>query len=55
MDYNFYVRLFMLKKWCRDYDEKGFCMRGDMCFFDYGSDLVVVEDVNFFGMLFFLV
>lgn len=31
---------------CRDYDEKGFCMRGDMCVFDHGSDPVVVEDVN---------
>ncbi len=26
--------------------EKGFCMRGDMCPFDHGSDPVVVEDVN---------
>uniref|UniRef100_A0A6Q2X6P2 RNA binding motif protein 26 n=1 Tax=Esox lucius TaxID=8010 RepID=A0A6Q2X6P2_ESOLU len=33
-------------KRCRDYDEKGFCMRGDMCPFDHGSDPVVVEDVN---------
>ncbi|XP_019935781.2 RNA-binding protein 26 isoform X3 [Paralichthys olivaceus] len=30
---------------CRDYDEKGFCMRGDMCPFDHGSDPVVVEDL----------
>lgn len=28
------------------YTEKGFCMRGDMCPFDHGSDPVVVEDVN---------
>uniref|UniRef100_A0A671NXV0 RNA-binding protein 26-like n=1 Tax=Sinocyclocheilus anshuiensis TaxID=1608454 RepID=A0A671NXV0_9TELE len=34
------------RKRCRDYDEKGFCMRGDMCPFDHGSDPVVVEDVN---------
>ncbi|KAM6147246.1 LOW QUALITY PROTEIN: RNA-binding protein 26 [Phoenicopterus ruber ruber] len=38
------------KKRCRDYDEKGFCMRGDMCPFDHGSDLVV-EDVNLPGIL----
>ncbi|MGH0137260.1 UNVERIFIED_CONTAM: hypothetical protein FKN15_013261 [Acipenser sinensis] len=31
--------------------EKGFCMRGDMCLFDHGSDPVVVEDVNLPGML----
>ncbi|KAF3832807.1 hypothetical protein F7725_026472 [Dissostichus mawsoni] len=24
------------RKRCRDYDEKGFCMRGDMCPFDHG-------------------
>ncbi|CAH1777382.1 unnamed protein product [Owenia fusiformis] len=31
---------------CRDYDEKGFCMRGDLCQFDHGVDPVIVEDVN---------
>uniref|UniRef100_A0A9J8D0V1 RNA binding motif protein 26 n=1 Tax=Cyprinus carpio carpio TaxID=630221 RepID=A0A9J8D0V1_CYPCA len=39
------------RKRCRDYDEKGFCMRGDMCPFDHGSDPVVVEDVNLPSML----
>ena len=29
---------------CRDYEEKGFCLRGDMCKFDHGSDAVVLED-----------
>jgi len=29
---------------CRDYDEKGFCLRGDMCKFDHGTDAVVLED-----------
>lgn len=29
---------------CRDYDEKGFCMRGDLCKFDHGNDAVVLED-----------
>ena len=22
---------------CRDYDEKGFCLRGDLCKFDHGT------------------
>uniref|UniRef100_A0A667XYD6 RNA binding motif protein 26 n=1 Tax=Myripristis murdjan TaxID=586833 RepID=A0A667XYD6_9TELE len=39
------------RKRCRDYDEKGFCMRGDMCPFDHGSDPVVVEEVNLPSML----
>ncbi|KAF9435410.1 hypothetical protein BGZ76_006338 [Entomortierella beljakovae] len=30
---------------CRDYDEKGYCMRGDMCQFDHGEDRIVVDDV----------
>lgn len=34
-----------------DVSEKGFCMRGDMCPFDHGSDPVVVEDVNLPGIL----
>ena len=29
---------------CRDYDEKGFCLRGDLCKFDHGMDAVVLED-----------
>ncbi|XP_064636970.1 RNA-binding protein 26-like isoform X2 [Lineus longissimus] len=35
-----------LRPRCRDFDEKGFCMRGDLCPFDHGLDPVVVEDVN---------
>lgn len=38
---------------CRDYDEKGFCMRGDMCPFDHGVDPVIVEDVNLPNVLAF--
>ncbi|KAF9199240.1 hypothetical protein BGZ49_010668 [Haplosporangium sp. Z 27] len=30
---------------CRDYDEKGYCMRGDMCPYDHGEDRIVVDDV----------
>lgn len=26
--------------------EKGFCMRGDLCPFDHGTDPVIVEDVG---------
>ncbi|KAI8507726.1 RNA-binding protein 26 [Branchiostoma belcheri] len=38
---------------CRDYDEKGFCMRGELCPFDHGPDPVVVEDSSLPGMLAF--
>ncbi|XP_045205677.2 RNA-binding protein 26-like [Mercenaria mercenaria] len=31
---------------CRDYDEKGFCVRGDLCVYDHGNDPVVVESVS---------
>lgn len=31
------------KKRCRDYDELGYCTRGDMCHFDHGPDPVVVD------------
>ena len=29
---------------CRDYDEKGFCLKGDQCKFDHGTDALVLED-----------
>ncbi|XP_019773484.1 zinc finger protein swm isoform X2 [Dendroctonus ponderosae] len=32
------------KRRCRDFDEKGYCMRGEMCPFDHGIDPVVLED-----------
>ena len=32
------------KSRCKDYDERGFCLRGDLCKFDHGSDAVVLED-----------
>ncbi|XP_014259667.1 RNA-binding protein 26 isoform X2 [Cimex lectularius] len=31
---------------CRDFDEKGFCMRGDLCPYDHGTDPVILEDVG---------
>lgn len=33
------------KKRCRDYDEKGYCMKGDQCIYDHGPDPVVVDDI----------
>ncbi|XP_066501354.1 RNA-binding protein 27 isoform X3 [Hoplias malabaricus] len=35
----------ILKHRCRDYDEKGFCVRGDLCPFDHGNDPLIVDDV----------
>lgn len=35
----------VLKHRCRDYDEKGFCVRGDLCPFDHGNDPLIVDDV----------
>ncbi|KAM4544545.1 RNA-binding protein 27 isoform 2-T2 [Odontesthes bonariensis] len=35
-----------LKQRCRDYDEKGFCVRGDLCPFDHGNDPLIVDDVS---------
>ncbi|KAF4522594.1 hypothetical protein B566_EDAN012674 [Ephemera danica] len=34
------------KRRCRDFDEKGYCMRGDLCPYDHGSDPVVLEDMT---------
>lgn len=31
---------------CRDFDEKGYCMRGETCPWDHGTDPVVLEDIN---------
>ncbi|CAL8265478.1 unnamed protein product [Merluccius merluccius] len=41
----------VLKQRCRDYDEKGFCVRGDLCPFDHGNDPLVVDDVTLPGMI----
>ncbi|XP_073335954.1 RNA-binding protein 27 isoform X3 [Pagrus major] len=40
-----------LKQRCRDYDEKGFCVRGDLCPFDHGNDPLIVDDVNLPSMI----
>lgn len=39
------VTLFPIKRRCRDFDEKGYCMRGDLCPYDHGTDPVVLEDI----------
>ncbi|XP_029304776.1 LOW QUALITY PROTEIN: RNA-binding protein 27 [Cottoperca gobio] len=41
----------LLKQRCRDYDEKGFCVRGDLCPFDHGNDPLIVDDVNLPNMI----
>eukprot|EP01114_Cavostelium_apophysatum_P015598 TRINITY_DN4283_c0_g1_i3.p1 TRINITY_DN4283_c0_g1~~TRINITY_DN4283_c0_g1_i3.p1 ORF type:complete len:705 (-),score=209.05 TRINITY_DN4283_c0_g1_i3:128-2242(-) len=32
------------KQRCRDYDERGFCIRGELCPYDHGNDRIVVTD-----------
>ncbi|CAJ0565375.1 unnamed protein product, partial [Mesorhabditis spiculigera] len=34
------------RKRCRDYDQNGFCMRGNSCPYDHGPDPVVVDSVD---------
>ncbi|BES87843.1 RRM [Nesidiocoris tenuis] len=34
---------------CRDFDEQGFCIRGDLCPYDHGADPVVLEDVQMYN------
>nr|NP_001071908.1 zinc finger protein [Ciona intestinalis]BAE93295.1 zinc finger protein [Ciona intestinalis] len=34
------------KERCWDYDQKGFCMKGDSCPYDHGTDAVVVDDIS---------
>ena len=34
------------KERCRDFDEKGVCLLGDLCLYDHGSDPVVLEGVT---------
>ncbi|XWS30386.1 hypothetical protein CRYUN_Cryun24cG0113000 [Craigia yunnanensis] len=31
---------------CRDFEERGFCLRGDMCSMEHGVNRIVVEDVR---------
>ena len=36
---------------CRDYDEKGFCLSGDLCKFDHGTGIVEDRMTRFMLML----
>ncbi|KAK7496418.1 hypothetical protein BaRGS_00012340 [Batillaria attramentaria] len=38
---------------CQNFDEKGFCMLGDLCPYDHGMDPVVVEDIGIPNVLSF--
>ncbi|XP_068133640.1 RNA-binding protein 27 isoform X2 [Hyperolius riggenbachi] len=40
-----------LKRRCRDYDERGFCVLGDLCQFDHGTDPLVVDEVSLPSMI----
>jgi len=31
---------------CKDYDERGYCMQGDMCPYEHGGDRIVVPAEN---------
>ncbi|XP_030911094.1 RNA-binding protein 27 [Geospiza fortis] len=35
------------KRRCQDYDERGYCVLGDLCQFDHGNDPLVVDEVSF--------
>ncbi|XP_054245373.1 RNA-binding protein 27 [Indicator indicator] len=39
------------KRRCQDYDERGFCVFGDLCQFDHGSDPLVVDEVSLPSMI----
>ncbi|KAM9312632.1 RNA-binding protein 27-like [Gastrophryne carolinensis] len=39
------------KQRCRDYDERGYCVLGDLCQFDHGNDPLVVDDVSLPSMI----
>lgn len=36
----------MPRQHCRDFEERGFCLRGDMCPMEHGLNRIVVEDVQ---------
>jgi hypothetical protein len=31
---------------CPDFEERGFCLRGDLCPLEHGANRIVVEDVQ---------
>lgn len=40
------MNLGMPRQRCRDFEERGFCLRGDMCPMEHGLNRIVVEDVQ---------
>ncbi|KAI8338262.1 hypothetical protein BC941DRAFT_470263 [Chlamydoabsidia padenii] len=34
------------KPMCRDYNEKGYCVRGDLCPYEHGKDTIVYDEAN---------
>lgn len=40
------VNVGMPRQRCRDFEERGFCLRGDMCPMEHGMNRIVVEDVQ---------
>jgi len=32
---------------CRDFEERGFCLRGDMCPMEHGANRIVVDDFQY--------
>ncbi|XP_027075253.1 zinc finger CCCH domain-containing protein 41 [Coffea arabica] len=40
------VNLGISRPRCRDFEERGFCLRGDMCPMEHGVNRIVVEDVQ---------
>lgn len=40
------INIGLTRQRCRDFDERGFCLRGDMCPMEHGVNRIVVEDVQ---------
>ncbi|XP_050383611.1 zinc finger CCCH domain-containing protein 41 [Argentina anserina] len=40
------LKLGIPRQRCRDFEERGFCLRGDMCPMEHGVNRIVVEDVQ---------
>ncbi|MCL7043379.1 hypothetical protein MKW94_013585 [Papaver nudicaule] len=41
----------MPRNHCRDFEELGFCLKGDVCLMDHGLDRIIVEDVQSLSQL----
>ncbi|KAE8614633.1 hypothetical protein XENTR_v10008248 [Xenopus tropicalis] len=48
---NSFSRIPPPKRRCRDYDERGFCVLGDLCQYDHGNDPLVVDEVSLPSMI----